>query len=119
MKGKLWGDITSPNAIRWSARNLVLMAIGFFGLCAKTTLGQSPLVIGQTTCQVDTVATGLNVPWEILVQGDYLWMTERHGLVSRVHRVTKTKTVVLDLSTVIYHNPKAGCWAWLCIRPFR
>jgi glucose/arabinose dehydrogenase len=108
MKGKHWGDITSPNAIRWSARNLVLMAIGFFGLCAKTTLGQSPLVIGQTTCQVDTVATGLNVPWEILVQGDYLWMTERHGLVSRVHRVTKAKTVVLDLSTVIYQQSESG-----------
>lgn len=108
MKGKHWGDITSRTAIRWSARNLVLMAIGFFGLCAKTTLGQSPLVIGQTTCQVDTVATGLNVPWEILVQGDYLWMTERHGLVSRIHRVTKAKTVVLDLSTVIYQQSESG-----------
>jgi len=108
MKGKHWGDITSPNAIRWSARNLVLMVLSFCGLCAKTTLGQSPLVIGQTTCQVDTVATGLNVPWEILVQGDYLWMTERHGLVSRVHRVTKAKTVVLDLSTVIYQQSESG-----------
>ncbi|NDC73470.1 MAG: hypothetical protein EBZ62_08515, partial [Sphingobacteriia bacterium] len=69
MKATRYANFTSRTAIRWSARNLVLMAIGFFGLCAKTTLGQSPLVIGQTTCQVDTVATGLNVPWEILVQG--------------------------------------------------
>ena len=67
MKANFWANVNSLIGIRWSLRNLALSVVGLCGLCAKTTLGQSPLVIGQTTCQVDTVATGLNVPWEILV----------------------------------------------------
>ena len=84
------------------------MAVVFGGLWSKAVHGQGPLMIGQTLCQVDTVASGLNVPWEILVQGDYLWMTERHGLVSRVHRSTKAKTVVLDLQTIVYQQSESG-----------
>ncbi|MFM7588624.1 MAG: PQQ-dependent sugar dehydrogenase [Bacteroidota bacterium] len=84
------------------------VAVILAGLWTKAAQGQGPMMIGQTLCQVDTVASGLNVPWEILVQGDYLWMTERHGLVSRVHRSTKAKTVVLDLQTIVYQQSESG-----------
>lgn len=86
----------------------VWLAVVLSGLWTKAAYGQGTLMVGQTLCQVDTLASGLNVPWEIVVQGDYLWMTERHGLVSRVHRSTKVKTMVLDLRTVVYQQSESG-----------
>ncbi|MFM8838949.1 MAG: hypothetical protein ACKOHH_10015 [Bacteroidota bacterium] len=95
------------------------VAVVLGGLWTKAAQGQGPMMIGQTLCQVDTVASGLNVPWEILVQGDYLWMTERQGLVSRVHRSTKTKTVVLDLQTIVYQQSESGLLGMVLHPAFR
>ncbi len=52
---------------------------------------QSVLTIGTTTVVIDTIVTGLNVPWEIVYGPDgYIWMTERKVLVSRVDPIQKT-----------------------------
>lgn len=58
---------------------------------------------------VDTAYTGLAIPWEVIYGPDnYLWVTERKGLVSRIDPVAHTKTVVLDLTASIYAQSEAG-----------
>jgi glucose/arabinose dehydrogenase len=70
---------------------------------------QSTLTIGATVVGIDTLYTGLDVPWEILYGPDgYIWMTERKGLVSRIDPVAKTKTTILDLTGSVYYYAEAG-----------
>jgi glucose/arabinose dehydrogenase len=78
-------------------------------LCFNTIKAQSTLTIGSTSVVVDTVVTGLNVPWEIIYGPDgYIWMTERKGLVSRVDPVQKTITPILDITASTYFYAEAG-----------
>ena len=56
--------------------------------------------LDSTTLKVDTLITGLNVPWEILWgPDDHIWMTERQGKVSRVDPQTGNRMVILDISS--------------------
>lgn len=77
---------------------------------ACSSNAQPPSIkIGNTTVFVDTIITGLDVPWEIIWGPDnHIWMTERKGIVSRVNPVTKTKTVILDLTASVYRNSESG-----------
>jgi glucose/arabinose dehydrogenase len=51
----------------------------------------------------------VDVPWEIKVEGvDYLWVTERGGLVSRIDLETGVKTVVLDLTSTVHAVSESG-----------
>jgi glucose/arabinose dehydrogenase len=55
--------------------------------------------LDSTTLVADTVITGLNVPWELKWGPDnYLWMTERDGIVSRVNPQTGLRTIILNAS---------------------
>ena len=66
-------------------------------------------MIGNTEVQVDTVYTGLDVPWEIQYGPDgNLWFTERKGLVSKLDPVTKTRTIVLDIENEVYQEYESG-----------
>lgn len=65
--------------------------------------------IGSTTVWIDTLTTDVTIPWEMKVEGeDYLWVTERGGLVSRIHLGTGTKTVVLDLTADVHTVGESG-----------
>ena len=65
--------------------------------------------IGNTTVQIDTVYTALDIPWEIIYGPDnHIWTTERRGIVSRINPITKTKTVILNLSSSIFQQSEAG-----------
>jgi glucose/arabinose dehydrogenase len=76
---------------------------------ATTANSQSTIVIGTTTLGIDTVYSGLDVPWEMIMAPDsQLWITERKGLVSRIDPVNKTKTVLLDIHTSVYAVAEAG-----------
>jgi aldose sugar dehydrogenase len=78
----------------------------FFTQCISA---QSTLQIGTTTVQVDTVITGLDIPWEVQWGTDsHLWITERKGLVSRIHPVTGVKTVVLDIVSSVHQQSESG-----------
>ena len=75
---------------------------------ADLTSAQVAQQIGSTTVYIDTLTTDVNVPWEIKVEGDnYLWVTERGGLVSRIDLNTGVKSVVLDLTTSVRAMGKA------------
>lgn len=59
--------------------------------------------------EVDTIITGLNVPWEIQWGPDgWIWMTERYGLVSRVDPEDGAKEVVLDIRDEVYQSGESG-----------
>jgi glucose/arabinose dehydrogenase len=73
---------------------------------AKT---QSQITIGTTTLQVDTLASGLDIPWEILWgPDDYIWMTERRGRVSRVNPENGQVTVILNHQSAVWQNSESG-----------
>ena len=81
-----------------------LLSISMF-----TARAQAQLNLGVTTLDIDTVITGLNVPWEILYGPDgKLWMTEREGIISRVDIATGNKEVLLDIQNVVYASGEAG-----------
>ncbi|MBR9860661.1 T9SS type A sorting domain-containing protein [bacterium] len=65
--------------------------------------------IGSTTVVVDTVYSGLDIPWEILYGPDgHLWFTERHGKVSRINPLTKERKVILDLRSEVQASGESG-----------
>lgn len=89
-------------------KKLLFICILFLSLTNKVN-SQALIQIGSTTLAVDTAYTGLSIPWEVIYGPDnYLWVTERKGLVSRIDPVTHTKTVVLDITASIYAQSEAG-----------
>lgn len=84
--------------------SLFIVFIGLSTLRAQTTIQ-----VGTTTLEVDTVITGLDIPWEILIGPDnYLWVTERKGIVSRIHPETGVKTLILDLVASVHQQAESG-----------
>lgn len=70
---------------------------------------QSTTMIGNTQVDVDTVITGLDIPWEIIYGPDnYIWTTERKGIVSRINPTTGEKSVVLNLTSSVYQQSESG-----------
>lgn len=70
---------------------------------------QSTLVIGSTTVSIDTVASGLDIPWEITLGPDnHIWTTERKGIVSRINPINKTKTEILDITNIVFQQSESG-----------
>lgn len=80
-----------------------------FLLICNIAFAQSTLTIGSTSVTVDTVASGLDIPWEITWGPDnHIWTTERKGIVSRINPVTKTKTQILDITSIVYQQAESG-----------
>ena len=81
-------------------RNLIICLVCF--LCIN---GFAQITVGNTTLQEREVIGNLNIPWEIKWGPDnYIWMTERPGIVSRVNVNPETgqKNVILDIQTDVY-----------------
>ena len=70
---------------------------------------QSNITVGSTTVEVDTIYTGLDIPWEIIYGPDgFIWTTERKGIISRIDPVAHTKTVILNIVSSVYQNSESG-----------
>jgi len=70
---------------------------------------QTTQQVGSTTVTIDTLANNLSIPWEIKLEGDdYLWVTERIGLISRIDLNTGIKSVVLDLTASVHTVGESG-----------
>ena len=88
--------------------------IKFILLCLLlvTIVGQSiaQVTVGNTTLQVREVIGGHNIPWEIKWgYDDYIWMTERPGIVSRVNIETGEKHIILNIEDFVFSgNNEAG-----------
>lgn len=86
-----------------------LYALLLFAIISTSSFAQTQLTVGSTTLDIDTIITGLNVPWEIVYGPDgKLWMTEREGIISRVDIQTGTKDVLLDIQSTVYAAGEAG-----------
>lgn len=73
------------------------------------SFSQSNITVGTTTVEVDTIYTGLDIPWEIIYGPDgFIWTTERKGIISRIDPVAKTKTVILNIVSSVYQNSESG-----------
>lgn len=70
---------------------------------------QTSQQVGSTTVYIDTLANNLSTPWEIKLEGsNYLWVTERSGLISRIDLNTGIKSVVLDLTATVHAVGESG-----------
>lgn len=80
-------------------------------ILANTTQlnAQSQITVGSTTLDIDTVVTGLDVPWEVLYGPDgKLWVTERSGIISRIDITSGDKEVLLNLQNIVHASGEAG-----------
>ena len=85
----------------------LFLAFSLFGFLSAQS--QSTLMIGNTEVYVDTVFTGLDIPWEIQFDSEgRLWTTERKGIVSWIDPVLKTRTIVANLSSSVYQSSESG-----------
>ena len=63
----------------------------------------------QSTLRVRTVAEGLDTPWEVLWGPDnWLWITERRGVISRINPVSGEKRQLLDISEKVFEFAGSG-----------
>lgn len=70
---------------------------------------QSQIILEDTEVDTATVISGLDIPWEIIYgPDDHLWITERYGMVSRIFPATGERSVILDLTAVVYQNGESG-----------
>lgn len=85
--------------------NLIFIFFVFSYFCRS----QSVMMVGNTPVNVDTVITGLDIPWEIIYGPDnHIWTTERKGIVSRINPITGTKSVILNLSSSVFQQSESG-----------
>ncbi len=81
------------------------LLLSFFLSCSSRSHPDSEALPFKTQTLIDN----LNVPWEILWgPDDHLWITERHGIVSRIHPESGRKTEILDLSGVVHQRAESG-----------
>ena len=75
----------------------------FVTLLFSNTFAQ--VQVGNTTLEKREVVYGLDVPWEIKWGSDnFLWVTERSGIVSRIDVQTGEKHVILDIQNILTKN---------------
>lgn len=87
-------------------KRIIVASFCFFSL---SSFGQGIITVGTTEVEVDTVYTGLDIPWEIIYGPDgFIWTTERKGIISRIDPVAKTKTVILNIEAEVYQNSESG-----------
>ena len=70
---------------------------------------QAQLQVGSTILEEREVVDGLDVPWEIKWGPDnFIWVTERPGIVSRINVETGDKHVILDIQSSVWDSNEAG-----------
>ncbi len=71
-------------------------------------LGNHQLAQSQEI-ETKVVATGLDTPWEILWGPDnFIWTTERKGIVSRIDPETGEKFEILDITDIVHEQSESG-----------
>ncbi len=84
---------------------LIILVTGFIN---------AQVQVGSTTLQEREVVGGLDVPWEIKWGPDsgngeeFLWVTERSGIVSRINVETGEKSEILNLTSIVTTESESG-----------
>lgn len=77
---------------------MLALTFGCFSKLHITHAQTTTLALDSTVLEVSVVATGLNVPWEILWgPDDFIWATERNGRISRINPETGTKQTLVTI----------------------
>jgi aldose sugar dehydrogenase len=59
--------------------------------------------------ETNVIATGLDTPWEILWgPDDFIWTTERPGIVSRIDPESGDKFEILDITDIVHEESESG-----------
>ena len=90
--------------------------LSFSALCAALLFltsnpvsGQETFQVGATTLTASNVASGIQIPWELLWgPDDHLWVTSRAGSVHRIDPETGTTSTVLTKSVTNNGNGEPG-----------
>lgn len=78
---------------------VIFVLSGFSNQADRASL--SEVVLDSTIIQTETVASGLNVPWEICWGADnWIWFTEQSGTISKVDPKTGQKKLLLRIPDV-------------------
>ena len=84
---------------------LSIVSLGFASIAYSQGIQQ----VGTTTVYIDTLSNEVSIPWEIKLEGeDYLWVTERAGIVSRIDLITGIKDPLLDLTADVHTVGESG-----------
>jgi len=77
-------------------------------------ISHAQVQVGSTILQEREVVVGLDVPWEIKWgpdsngNEDFLWVTERSGIISRINVDTGEKHVILDIQNNVTTESESG-----------
>ena len=90
--------------------------LSFSALCAALLFltsnpvsGQETFQVGATTLTASNIASGIQIPWELLWgPDDHLWVTSRAGSVHRIDPETGTTSTVLTKSVTNNGNGEPG-----------
>lgn len=88
--------------------NLFVLMIAVLGL-TQCVQSQDTWEVGNTTLTERDVATGIQVPWEILWgPDDHIWVTERRGKVLRIEPESGNIEELLDMTGDIFAGGEPG-----------
>ena len=94
-------------------KNIIILLISFL-VTQQFIFPQETVQVGDTELEVREVIGNLDVPWEIKWGPDsngeqnFIWMTERAGVVSRVNVENGEKHEVLNLSSIVTTESESG-----------
>lgn len=90
-------------------RKFYLLLLFFAFTISFSGKAQTTVTLDSTVLSVREVIGGINIPWEIIWGPDgYIWMTERHGRISRVNVTSGAQHTLLDISAQVYEQSEAG-----------
>ena len=65
--------------------------------------------LGSTVLDTTEIYGSLNEPWEILMGEDSnLWVSEKAGIVTRIHPITGQKSIILDIQNLVWQFAESG-----------
>ena len=74
-----------------------------------TSFSHAQYQVGSTTLNEREVVGGLDVPWEIKWGFDnFIWVTERSGLVSRINVDNGDKHIILNIENIVTDESESG-----------
>ncbi|MFT4682353.1 MAG: glucose/arabinose dehydrogenase [Granulosicoccus sp.] len=85
---------------------LPFVAVLMLGMACQA---QPTITVGATTLTENVVATGLQIPWEILWgPDDHIWLTEKRGQILRLNPSNGNYTVILNHQSAVSSGSERG-----------
>lgn len=90
-------------------QNRIILLVGMLALNTSILTGQNTLTLDSTTLTKKELITGVQIPWELKWgPDDYLWFTQRNGMIFRSDPNTGNTTEILDHRTFVRNEDDEG-----------